>query len=49
MNETKDEIQDIMVDGNVVRFVKKKKPEKLDDLFERTGMLDFEIEDKNEK
>ena len=45
MNETKYEIQDIMVDGNVFRFVKKKRPEKLHDLFERTGMLDLEIGD----
>ena len=40
MNETIDEIQDIMVDGNVVKFIKKKKLENLHDLFKRTGMLD---------
>ena len=40
MNETKYEIKDIKVNGNIVRFVKKKRPEKLHDLFERTGMLD---------
>ena len=45
MNKTKDEIQDIMVDGNTIRFVKKKRPEKLHHLFERTGMLDLEIGD----
>ena len=45
MNKTKDEIQDIMVDGNVVRFIKKKRPEKLHDLFERMGMFDLEIGD----
>ena len=45
MNETKYEIQDIKVDGNVVRFVKKKKLENLHDLFKRTGMLDLEIGD----
>lgn len=45
MNKTKDEIHDIKVDGNVVRFVKKKKPKRLYDLLIRTGMLEFEIED----
>ena len=40
MNETEDEIYDIKVDGNIVRFAKRKKPEKLHDLFEKTGMLD---------
>ena len=40
MNKTKDEIHDIKVDGNTVRFIKKKRPEKLHDLFKRTGMLD---------
>ena len=45
MNKTKDEIRDIEVDGNVVRFVKKKKLEKLHDLFKKTGMLDLEIGD----
>lgn len=47
MNETKDEIHDIMVDGNVVRFVKKKRTKKLYDLLIRTGVIDFEIEDEN--
>ena len=45
MSETKDEIHDIKMDGNVVRFVKKKRPEKLHDLFERTGMFDLEMGD----
>lgn len=40
MNETKHEIQDIDIDGNTVRFIKKKRPEKLHGLFKRTGMLD---------
>lgn len=40
MNETKHEICDIEVDGNTIRFIKKKKLEKLHDLFKRTGMLD---------
>lgn len=45
MSETKPEIYDIKVDGNIVRFVKKKRLEKLHDLFKRTGMLDLEIGD----
>ena len=36
------EIYDIKVDGNIVRFVRKKKLEKLDNLFKRTGMYDLE-------
>ena len=40
MNKTKLEITDIEIDGNTVRFVRRKKLEKLHDLFKRTGMLD---------
>lgn len=40
MNKTKSEIHDIKVDGNTVRFVRRKKLENLHDLFKRTGMLD---------
>lgn len=45
MSKNKDEIHDIMVDGNIFRFIKKKKLENLHDLFKRTGMLDLEIGD----
>ena len=40
MNKTTHKIYDIEVDGNIVRFTKKKKLEKLHDLLKRTGMLD---------
>ena len=40
MNKAEYEIHDVKADGNVVRFVRKKKPEKLDNLFERAGMYD---------
>ena len=40
MNKTKNEIHDVEVDGNIVRFVRKKKLENLHNLFKRTGMLD---------
>ena len=43
MNKAKHEIYDMEVDGNTIRFVKKKRLEKLDNLFKRTGMLDLEI------
>lgn len=43
MNETKDNVYDVKVDGNTVRFVRMKKKEKLHDLFKRTRMLDLEI------
>ena len=39
------EIYDIKVDGNTVRFVRMEKLEKLDNLFKRTGMVDLEIGD----
>ena len=45
MSKTTHEIYDIEIDGNIVRFTKKKKLEKLHDLFKRTGMLDLEIGD----
>jgi hypothetical protein len=40
MNKTKNEIHDVEVDGNTVRFVRKKKLENLHNLFKRMGMLD---------